>query len=69
MGEGLRPLPLSVARRVFRKPALERGGYDKRRLAKNFGGDFEDDPNGGREWTVKLRTVDDAKRLSAHIEW
>ena len=51
----------------FRAPALNAGTLSKHRLARDFI-DFKDNPNQKTEWTVRLRSIEDVKRLLTHID-
>jgi hypothetical protein len=50
----------------FRPPAVRSGSYSRRDLEADFDS-FVETPAG--EWTVKLRGIDDIRRLSRHIQW
>jgi hypothetical protein len=50
----------------FRPPAVRSGIYSRPELEGDFDS-FLETPAG--EWTVKLRSIDDVRRLSRHIRW
>ena len=53
----------------FRAPAVKKGGDELRsRLAGDFGDAFCDNPNARNEWTLKLRSICDVKRLLTHVD-
>ena len=51
----------------FRSPALKSGIHSKERLAQDFSS-FDDNPNQRCEWTIKLCSIADVKRLLAHVD-
>lgn len=51
----------------FRAPALNAGVLSRHKLAQDFV-DFKDNPNQRTEWTVRLRSVEDVRRLLTHID-
>jgi hypothetical protein len=50
----------------FRPPAVRSGEYSRESIARDFDS-FKVNTKG--EWMVKLRSIDDVKRLSAHVRW
>lgn len=50
----------------FRDPAVRSGRHSPTQLARDFC-DFNNNPNQGNEWTIKIRSICDVQRLQTHI--
>lgn len=47
----------------FRSRAIKSGVHSKEKLARDFGGQFDDNPNSGNEWTLRILSTSDVDTL------